>query len=54
VLERVQRQLDVCRMRELVPALHAHRGLGEGEGWVAVDLDLGGGEWWREEARWGG
>jgi hypothetical protein len=30
------------------------RGLGRGEGWVAADLDLGGGEWWREEARWGG
>jgi hypothetical protein len=30
------------------------RGLGGGEGWVAADLHLGGGEWWREEARWGG
>jgi hypothetical protein len=28
------------------------RGLGGGEGWVAADLDLGRGEWWREEARW--
>jgi hypothetical protein len=27
VLERVQRQLDVRRLRQLVPALHAHRDL---------------------------
>ena len=25
VLERVQREVDVCRLRELVAALHAHR-----------------------------